>query len=319
MSDYGPPPGPPAQGPPQGQPPYGPPGGGYGQPQGSQAPKAPKAPMDRSAMLGYAAAALGLLSFVWGFLDWLSIGNSSGSGYATLGQAVVGLSVAAGLVAGGAVLEKKSLGTVPAALAVAAALVALGVLVSHGDPDASIGLILAFITTLVQAGVCVFAYLESSRGSGSGLSLSSGRGGSSGSSSGSSGGSSQSCRGLREPVVQRRPGRFRGTRRVRWRAVLRAPDERVRAAGRVRPAGRVRAAARLRPAARLRAAGLRAAGRPVLRAAGAAAPEPGGRRARRAAASGRVRRWRARDDRDPALPDGAVGGGAVHPAVPGAG
>lgn len=206
MSDYGPPPGSPVQGPPPGQPSYGPPGGGFGQPHGGQGagapgaqgpqggPKAQKAPMDRSAMLGYAAAGLGALSFVWGFLTWLSFGNDSESGYATVGQAVIGLSLAAGLVAGFAVLEKKSLGTVPAALAVAAALVAFGVLVSHGNPDSGVGMILAFITALVQAGVCVFAYLESSRASGSGLSLS-GPGGSGTSNQGQSSQGGQSGQG----------------------------------------------------------------------------------------------------------------------------
>ena len=144
--------------------------------------------MDRSAILGYAAAGLGLLNFVWGFLHWLTVGNNGVSGYASLGQAVVGLSLAAGLVAAASVLEKKLLGTVPAALAVAAALVALGIVISHDAYNTDAGLILAFITSLVQAAVCVYAYLESSRGSGTGLSLGGGRSGSSGGSSQPSGG-----------------------------------------------------------------------------------------------------------------------------------
>src|SRR5947209_2494489 len=160
--------------------------------------------MDRSAMLGYAAAALGLLSFVWGFLDWFSDFGGT-SGYSSVAAGVVGLSIAAGLVALGAVVENKPLGIVPAALAVAAALVALGVLISHENLNTSIGLILAFITALVQAAVCVFAYLESQRSSGGGLSLGGGGGRRRGGSSGASG-SAQPAGGYGAPSSSGGPG-----------------------------------------------------------------------------------------------------------------
>src|SRR3954471_18725508 len=120
----------------------------------------------RGQLLGFAAGGLGLLSFIWGFLDWYSNGQGDGvGGYSVVGGAAgatIGLSLAAGLAAAGLAFEKRPQGLSPAAVALASLLVVLGIMIGKSsggfDADASIGLILQLITALLQAGVLVFAW-----------------------------------------------------------------------------------------------------------------------------------------------------------------
>jgi hypothetical protein len=133
-------------------------------------PAQPKAPMTeerRGQLLGYVAGVLGLLSFIWGFLDWYSGGGDSVGGYTVVSggaAASIGLSLAAGLLAAGLAFEKRPQSLTPAALAVASLLVVFGIMVDH-DPgnsgvNVSAGLILQLISALLQAAALVFAWLS---------------------------------------------------------------------------------------------------------------------------------------------------------------
>jgi hypothetical protein len=125
----------------------------------------------RERMLSMTAAALGVLMFIWGFLKWLNTGEPGGqhqktkyAGYA-FGMpttAVIGLSLAAGLIALLGATERRSGRGVPSAvptgLAATSFLIALGILLAKGSisPDVGsnvgveIGLILGLITSAVQ-------------------------------------------------------------------------------------------------------------------------------------------------------------------------
>ena len=128
-------------------------------------------PERRNQLLGYFAGALGLLSFIWGFLDWFS-GNGTGvGGYSISGagaSASVALSLVAGLLAAARSLEHKTPVLEPAAIALAGLLVTFGILVgksslgSSGSVDAGVGLILQLITAIVQTAVLGFAWLAAS-------------------------------------------------------------------------------------------------------------------------------------------------------------
>ncbi|MEP7021345.1 MAG: DUF5336 domain-containing protein [Pseudonocardiales bacterium] len=127
-------------------------------------------------MMFYIAGGLGVLSFIWGFLKWITEGSgdskTSYGGYALAspGVAVIGLSLAAGLLAAAAAWEKSPASLTPVVLAVAALLLAFGILIGKGSISAGgrgggpnfgigIGLILELITTLAQVGVLVFAWM----------------------------------------------------------------------------------------------------------------------------------------------------------------
>ena len=138
----------------------------YGQPPHS--PRSASSPEQRTALLHYVAAGLGVLSFIWGFLDWFGEGGQSVGGYSVAGAgaaAVVGLALAAGGIAAVGSFEKKPPSLAPAAIALAGLLVVFGILVGKdniGDSssiDAEVGLILALITAILQVAVLVFAWL----------------------------------------------------------------------------------------------------------------------------------------------------------------
>jgi hypothetical protein len=125
----------------------------------------------RERLLSMIAGALGVLMFIWGFLKWLSIGNGNskqkyaGFAFGMPTTAVIGLSLAAGLLALLGALDHRSgrgvPSAVPTALAGSSLLVALGILLGKGSisPDAGdkvgvqIGLILGLITAILQTGV----------------------------------------------------------------------------------------------------------------------------------------------------------------------
>lgn len=122
----------------------------------------------RERTLSMIAAALGALMFVWGFLRWLNVDDGSKqhkySGYAfeMPTTAVIGFSVAAGLMAlFGAMERRRGRGVpsaVPTALAATSLLLAIAIFLGKGaiSPDfggqvgVEIGLILALITALLQ-------------------------------------------------------------------------------------------------------------------------------------------------------------------------
>jgi hypothetical protein len=106
---------------------------------------------------------LGVLSIVWGFLDWYgSSGNFTYKGFATTGAGAIGLSVLAAAAAAFALLDREAKGTVvPAAASVAAVLVTAGLLVGKpSGEDAKVGLILQLITALLQAVMFVLGWLQ---------------------------------------------------------------------------------------------------------------------------------------------------------------
>lgn len=122
----------------------------------------------RERMLSMMAGALGILMFVWGFLRWLSVGDGSDqrkySGYAFQmpTTAVIGLSLAAGLIALLGATERRAGRGVPSAvptgLAAASLLLAIGVILGKGaisptlgaKVGVEIGLILGLITAALQ-------------------------------------------------------------------------------------------------------------------------------------------------------------------------
>lgn len=134
---------------------------GYGAPQ----------PQQRSGeqlpLFDLIGAGLGVLAFIWGFLDWYgAAGAGTAKGYsgAAGGGAVaaIGLSLLAGGVAATVLLDKKAKGSlVPLAASVASLLVTFGLLVGKDKGlDIKIGLILMLITALAQVGVFVTGWLQ---------------------------------------------------------------------------------------------------------------------------------------------------------------
>jgi hypothetical protein len=119
-------------------------------------------------MLSMIGGALGILMFLFGFLRWLSIGGGDNqakySGYAFQmpTTAIIGLSLAAGLIALlGATERRRGRGVpsaIPAGLAATSLLLAIGVMLGKGSISPSlgdsvgveIGLILGLITAAVQ-------------------------------------------------------------------------------------------------------------------------------------------------------------------------
>jgi len=113
--------------------------------------------------------ALGILTFIWGFLRWFNVGEGSNehkfSAYAfeMPTAVVVGLSLAAGLIALLGATERRAgrgvPSAIPAGLAATSFLMAIAVLLGKGEigpgfgdkVGIEIGLVLALVTTAVQA------------------------------------------------------------------------------------------------------------------------------------------------------------------------
>ena len=122
----------------------------------------------RERMLSMVAGALGILMFIWGFLKWLEVGEGddarqySGYAFQMPTTAIIGFSVAAGLVALlGATERRRGRGVpsaIPTALAATSLLLAVGVYLGKGsisggvgdEVGVQIGLILGLLTALVQ-------------------------------------------------------------------------------------------------------------------------------------------------------------------------
>jgi hypothetical protein len=127
-------------------------------------------------MLSAVAAVLGLLMFVWGFLRWLKVGDAqngqqkySGYAFAMPTTAIIGFSVAAGLIALLGMRARRPGRALPSEIATALAgtslLLAIGVWLGKGSisPNVGskvgveIGLVLALITALLQTIVLAMA------------------------------------------------------------------------------------------------------------------------------------------------------------------
>src|SRR5215203_6026484 len=103
----------------------------------------------RERMLSMIAGALGGLMFIWGFLRWLNVGDGADqqkySGYAFQMPtvAVIGFSIAAGLMALlGATERRPGRGVpsaIPTALAATSLLLAIGVLLGKGSISPTLG------------------------------------------------------------------------------------------------------------------------------------------------------------------------------------
>ncbi len=122
----------------------------------------------RERLLSLIGGALGLLMFLLGFLDWLSIGEGDNQakygGFAFMmpTTAIIGLALAAGLIAALGATERRPGRGVPSAiptgLAASSLLLAIGVYLGKGsitpeigdEVGVEIGLILGLLTALVQ-------------------------------------------------------------------------------------------------------------------------------------------------------------------------
>jgi hypothetical protein len=127
----------------------------------------------RERTLSMVAGVLGIVMFALGFLKWLEIGNGdaqqeySGFAWAMPTTAVIGFSLAAGLIAFLGATERRAGRGVPSAiptgLAATSLLLAIGIFLGRDgiSPDSGaevgveIGLILGLITALVQTIVLV--------------------------------------------------------------------------------------------------------------------------------------------------------------------
>lgn len=125
----------------------------------------------RERTMSMIAGALGVLMFIWGFLKWLNIGGSdqkqkyAGFAFGMPTTAVIGLSLAAGLMALLGAMERRPgrgvPSAIPTALAASSLLLAVGILLGKGSISPAIGdkvgveigLILGLITALVQTAV----------------------------------------------------------------------------------------------------------------------------------------------------------------------
>lgn len=111
-------------------------------------------------------AGLGVLSFIWGFLNFYSSGGQDAKGYnaGSSATAAIGLSILAGAIAGAVILSEKAEPLRPPyalATAVSALLMSFGVLVAKGDGiSAKYGLILLLITTAAQVAVFAYSWLQ---------------------------------------------------------------------------------------------------------------------------------------------------------------
>jgi len=128
----------------------------------------PASTLQRERMLSLVAGALGILMFIWGFLRWLNVGEGrnehkfSGYAFEMPTTAIIGLSLAAGLIALLGATERRPGRGVPSAiptgLAATSLLLAIGVLLGKGQISPTlgdkvgieIGLILGLVTAAVQ-------------------------------------------------------------------------------------------------------------------------------------------------------------------------
>lgn len=147
---------------------------GYGAPTAGP-PAAAKATPPLFDLIG---AGSGVVVFILGFLPWYGASadgasvNFPGFGLGSAGAAAIVMSLFAGLVGGAKLLDPEAKpGFVPMGGAVAALLVTFGLMVDKGDfgkgvgtkgLSIKIGLILTLIVTLIQAGVFVYSWLQSS-------------------------------------------------------------------------------------------------------------------------------------------------------------
>src|SRR4051794_27955781 len=122
----------------------------------------------RERSLSIIGGVLGILMFVWGFLRWLSVGEGanqhkfSGFAFQMPTTTVIGLSLAAGLIALlGATERRRGRGVpsaIPTGLAAASLLVAIGIFLGKGSISPTlgdqvgveIGLILGLVTAAIQ-------------------------------------------------------------------------------------------------------------------------------------------------------------------------
>jgi len=118
--------------------------------------------------LDIAAVALGVLTFIWGFMSWLGSGDTGfdyGGASAAIGLSLVAAAlVAAPLIAGYAkddsVKATSSLTT--ALIAFGAFLLVIGLLIGKpSGAETKVGMILALITTILQTAVLALAWLQS--------------------------------------------------------------------------------------------------------------------------------------------------------------
>jgi hypothetical protein len=128
----------------------------------------PDTALKRERMLSTIGGALGLLMFIWGFLRWLNVGDGpdqhkySGYAFQMPTVAVIGFSLAAGLIALLGATERRAGRGVPSAiptgLAATSLLLAVAVWLGKGsisptlgsEVGVEVGLILAVITALLQ-------------------------------------------------------------------------------------------------------------------------------------------------------------------------
>lgn len=95
--------------------------------------------MQRERMLSMVAGALGVLMFIWGFLKWLKVGGGDNahkySGYAFQmpTTAIIGFSLAAGLLALLGATERRAGRGVPSAIPTA--VLGMGLASRHDDGD----------------------------------------------------------------------------------------------------------------------------------------------------------------------------------------
>lgn len=122
----------------------------------------------RERMLSTVGGALGILMFIWGFLRWLSVGEGddqlkySGYAFQMPSIAVIGFSLAAGLMALLGATERRAgrgvPSAIPTALAATSLLLAIALYLGKGaispalgaEVGVEIGLLLAILTALIQ-------------------------------------------------------------------------------------------------------------------------------------------------------------------------
>jgi hypothetical protein len=118
--------------------------------------------------LDIAAVALGVLTFIWGFMHWWDdsttgfvYGSSSAAiGLSLVAAALVGAPLIAGYAKDSSVKATSSLTT--ALIAFGAFLLVIGALIGKpAGEETKVGLILALITTILQTAVLALAWLQS--------------------------------------------------------------------------------------------------------------------------------------------------------------
>ncbi|KXO89174.1 hypothetical protein AXK61_11215 [Tsukamurella pseudospumae] len=144
---------------------------GYGQQYGGypQQPAAPSKPLDLALIASIATAALGVITFLLGFLEFTSLGGQYSSktidfnGFSTPGATGLGLALAAGVAGGLSLISKGNTGRTPAAaLASAAFLILLFGAFAWNDElygDLSYGFWIALVFALLTAAAAVVLVL----------------------------------------------------------------------------------------------------------------------------------------------------------------